>query len=103
MTEIQYGEFRFIASQAALTALCAELRDAAWLALDTEFERSRSFYAASLALPSRVRLHLLGFVFAFGVRQNFAMSGFWGFSGAFTQKLTALFDNFFCGYRKAFR
>ena len=45
MTEIQYGEFRFIASQGALIALCAELRGAPWLALDTEFERSRSFYA----------------------------------------------------------
>ncbi len=45
MTEIQYGEFRFIASQRALEALCAELLDAPWLGLDTEFERSRTFYA----------------------------------------------------------
>ena len=45
MTEIHYGEFRFIASQRALEALCAELLDAPWLGLDTEFERSRTFYA----------------------------------------------------------
>ena len=45
MTEIRVGEFRFIASQGALSALCAELRDAPCLGLDTEFERSRSFYA----------------------------------------------------------
>ena len=45
MTEIRHGEFRFIASQDALSALCAELRDAPCLGLDTEFERSRSFYA----------------------------------------------------------
>lgn len=45
MTETHPGEFQFIASQNALEALCAELREAPWLGLDTEFERSRSFYA----------------------------------------------------------
>ncbi|MCC6707963.1 MAG: ribonuclease D [Gammaproteobacteria bacterium] len=45
MTEIHYGEFRFIATQAALEALCAQLHAVPWLGLDTEFERSRTFYA----------------------------------------------------------
>lgn len=45
MTEIHHGQFRFIATQPALEALCAELRAAPWLGLDTEFERSRTFYA----------------------------------------------------------
>ncbi len=45
MTETQRDEFRFIASQTALEGLCGELRDAPWLGLDTEFERSRTFYA----------------------------------------------------------
>ena len=45
MNEILRGEFRFIASQAALETLCAELRNLPWLGLDTEFERSRTFYA----------------------------------------------------------
>lgn len=45
MTEIHHGPFRFIAAQDALEALCAQLQDAPWLGLDTEFERSRTFYA----------------------------------------------------------
>ena len=45
MTEIHYGEYRFIATQAALEALCAQLHTVPWLGLDTEFERSRTFYA----------------------------------------------------------
>jgi len=45
MTEIHHGEFRFIAAQTALESLCTELHEAPWLALDTEFERSRTFYA----------------------------------------------------------
>ena len=45
MLETPPDEFRFIAEQAALEALCSTLGTATWLALDTEFERSRSFYA----------------------------------------------------------
>jgi ribonuclease D len=45
VAEIRHGEFRFIASQAELEALCAQLRGVPWLGLDTEFERSRTFYA----------------------------------------------------------
>lgn len=45
MNEIHRPEFRFIASQTALEALCRQLHAVPWLGLDTEFERSKTFYA----------------------------------------------------------
>lgn len=34
----------YLADQPALASFCAELRGAAWLALDTEFIRERTYY-----------------------------------------------------------
>ena len=45
MSETRPADFRFIATQAALESLCEELRGAICIGLDTEFERSRTFYA----------------------------------------------------------
>ena len=45
MSETRPADFRFIATQQGLEALCEELRDVTCIGLDTEFERSRTFYA----------------------------------------------------------
>ena len=45
MSETRPADFRFIATQSGLEALCEELRDVTCIGLDTEFERSRTFYA----------------------------------------------------------
>ena len=45
MTETHSADFRFIATQQALESLCEELREAPCIGLDTEFERSRTFFA----------------------------------------------------------
>ena len=45
MSETPAAEEWFIATPAELAQVCTELAATAWLALDTEFERSRTFYA----------------------------------------------------------
>ena len=45
INETRAGDFRFIATQQDLAVLCEELQDATCIGLDTEFERSRTFFA----------------------------------------------------------
>lgn len=45
MSETRQPDFRFIATQQALESLCGELREMTCIGLDTEFERSRTFFA----------------------------------------------------------
>ena len=45
MSETRLADFRFIATQQALESLCDELCHSTCVGLDTEFERSRTFFA----------------------------------------------------------